>query len=1566
MRRLFGGYLFCFYAIAALLLVCAPLAAEPGVSAAVSALLSDARTDLAKAVSELDERDIPAALGAIEALKFRSLHGDVAQKLESIEAAKSSLLKRLSESTGISLTKTERCKIAVPARTVRLGDLEIAIPAHYASAQPLQILEYGPVGEAGSLFPDVWATFSSDGKPVSARLLVDGKQVSQPEIKGRTVFWRPAITAETMFAIGTHTFELHLTDVSRKTVSAAWKCTVGIGAPARNIPIEEGVERSQLVLDMKVILPGAPDGYRVAIVACETAKGERFFLYRIYKPGRMSAPYLEGRTLAWLRWFDGSRKQNRISISPKTQAAFPGNELQFSASYSIDGTITEPLKWQVSQNGQTWGTSEPTVTLILGMTSIEVIAYLSFTNDGSTWNLSESRCVGPILPQTQCHPDRSGLATPEKNGSVKISGHRTISNAGKEIELVEGRSIPIYGGVLTVVKSRWKIAGGSVAPRIEEPTASETRLLFSEPGYAELVHDIALSFQFGDETYPGNSFAPKCSGLFGLFQTRCQTEYDAFPAGVLLGTSRNIALKKLVMHVNGSKREISPGQPLDFSWELGSSALFPQSPPLAFTGVRLSIAQKEPDLTVQITGDAFQYQLTHDSPFSSGMYVRPVAKIHSEFIDQVDEGFPADSWKWIPFFGAFPSLVRVEIDPAQPPPIREGETIAFSGTILPLEGMGTGKIDAHENTIDLLDGYEVVGVNEVSWFGSLSERRKKPVSSNRVDWNFGFTPQTGSGSYVVGAEADMTAREKNTGTEAPVRGSGDVSLLVKPGLTIVSPFDGFGYPLGAEIEVVTGLDGTPEEWRNISWKLNGKPWKPDSESTPHRLLLDKKGKNVLEAELRVPSSTEPNAEVTLSALATFTVVPVEVVLTPTRQLNAFAPDLEQHVQLNVTLGTTPIHEINKPVPWFEEGFVAELAGIEWRSGFEPDQNGEFMLDENEFGGTARFHSPGACSALATITLRIRCTDSKREDSEELIFRIAAARADLWAFPPPVWKSGIEENLPSRAVAKAKRTFTTRSGTFSFVGRTFGWSSSGIEPSVVLQPALPGTLPLRAKSIGFAWKGPEENAGTGPKYAPVMGADPRQIVICQARLGFASGVEIMFEPVSKEVDVEQLEDLLSVGVEPRAFTIVAGGKQELVCKLYKPGSTDGALAMELLGGAFRGELRDLSWTQQGHALGSGNPFTYRPVATEDSANAITAKAVVSLFEREPEASDDPDLFEFSGISQPTILAPKIELSITDLFGPVPNENKKNPGAYVHFNIDNDNFNVKPGEDEFTGKPMPDYTETDHVEGENDLCTAKIVFPNLNVGVVSLRRDNAQLRVWSSPTKEASSAILVTDDERHWNLAIDTEREQFEEIKDRLWVEGCGPDSSGLGVTYTYRAEKYSTADWVKYTFLSAACGRQPTPLEERVLKDGMGLRIVGCEYSITGGPDKRYNCIAWSVGEDTVFYEGVIKDPPSGTVSIDAEYGNKDDKFTYDDDLDPFYKQKGFERITSAEEQDAEHADVVYFSGNHAARKKNCSDGKKKWIIFESKLGSNMRIEHILDQISHGNYGEPCRYYRKSR
>jgi hypothetical protein len=197
-----------------------------------------------------------------------------------------------------------------------------------------------------------------------------------------------------------------------------------------------------------------------------------------------------------------------------------------------------------------------------------------------------------------------------------------------------------------------------------------------------------------------------------------------------------------------------------------------------------------------------------------------------------------------------------------------------------------------------------------------------------------------------------------------------------------------------------------------------------------------------------------------------------------------------------------------------------------------------------------------------------------------------------------------------------------------------------------------------------------------------------------------------------------------------------------------------------------------------------------------------------------------------------------------------------------------------------------------------------------------------------------------------------------------VEGCGKDSSGLAVQYSYHAERYDSAYWAKFTFLAANCGRQPTPNEEEVLKLGMGLPLVGCEYSITGERDSKYNCIAWSVGEDTVIYKGVVATPTPGVVDIDLEFGNQDGTFDYENDLDVFYQKKGFELIVESENKNPEKADVIYFSKDHAARKKNCSDGKGKWTLFESKLGTNLKIEHIVDQVICNTYGKPCRYYRK--
>lgn len=86
------------------------------------------------------------------------------------------------------------------------------------------------------------------------------------------------------------------------------------------------------------------------------------------------------------------------------------------------------------------------------------------------------------------------------------------------------------------------------------------------------------------------------------------------------------------------------------------------------------------------------------------------------------------------------------------------------------------------------------------------------------------------------------------------------------------------------------------------------------------------------------------------------------------------------------------------------------------------------------------------------------------------------------------------------------------------------------------------------------------------------------------------------------------------------------------------------------------------------------------------------------------------------------------------------------------------------------------------------------------------------------------------------------------------------------------------------------------------------------------------------------------------------------------EVENFYKAKGFELLpASASPKDA---DVIYFDGFHAAKrmvKKNgspCPDGAGKWVMFESKLGKQWRIEHVWDQVSGLVNGSPVQFYKR--
>ena len=122
----------------------------------------------------------------------------------------------------------------------------------------------------------------------------------------------------------------------------------------------------------------------------------------------------------------------------------------------------------------------------------------------------------------------------------------------------------------------------------------------------------------------------------------------------------------------------------------------------------------------------------------------------------------------------------------------------------------------------------------------------------------------------------------------------------------------------------------------------------------------------------------------------------------------------------------------------------------------------------------------------------------------------------------------------------------------------------------------------------------------------------------------------------------------------------------------------------------------------------------------------------------------------------------------------------------------------------------------------------------------------------------------------------------------------------------------------------------------------------------------YNCIAWSVDDTTHRYWKLDTIEGTNIIGIDEEYGDNNDIFELHADLDPFYQVKKGYTPTASGPNDAK---VIYYSNYHAAKKKECSCGGGKWIIFESKCGDWEHIEHVWDQLNDSVYGTPVRFYK---
>jgi len=246
-----------------------------------------------------------------------------------------------------------------------------------------------------------------------------------------------------------------------------------------------------------------------------------------------------------------------------------------------------------------------------------------------------------------------------------------------------------------------------------------------------------------------------------------------------------------------------------------------------------------------------------------------------------------------------------------------------------------------------------------------------------------------------------------------------------------------------------------------------------------------------------------------------------------------------------------------------------------------------------------------------------------------------------------------------------------------------------------------------------------------------------------------------------------------------------------------------------------------------------------------------------YDENPQGGNNP-LFKCADVVRLTLL--KVDLSATDLDGAFADATEETTGAYVHWNLDNDDAS-----DNTLGAPKrsgADYLQTGaaKVTGENDLKSfAMSLQPDLNQGSVVLNIASAKVKVWKDTERGSANLLLAGPGDKTWNLADAGQKADFVSLCSSLWVEGVDSGTCDIKLSYKDTSGTEICSDKVKYTFIAADCGRQPKtdPPNERNNAKSTFPNLVHCEWSITAEATPVYNCIAWSAGISDRWFEQVI-------------------------------------------------------------------------------------------------------------
>lgn len=740
-----------------------------------------------------------------------------------------------------------------------------------------------------------------------------------------------------------------------------------------------------------------------------------------------------------------------------------------------------------------------------------------------------------------------------------------------------------------------------------------------------MVFDVALTYSQDDYELKG-SFEPQSSALYAFYPVEGRAELKKVYPGQLVNTRRSLTFKRIELKIKDQQRIIQNEAEcnLQAPIKLCESILWPASSPLEIRAVIPIMATENPgkdedddseddeDDGDDINNPILEYISRFN--FYTRPWPEPCQKQLSCYAMFLSWALPDNSEKsieseyGIPFISQLPPMtvfkaedvLESKLEPSQPQTIPEGMEVEFKAALTPRPDLGEGILSKESQDtakFNVLDGYKVKALPDIVWFEDPDWIDNTNWNSNPVAAAFShiFKPTHGIGSYTLRCRFNFELEESETKDSSKVVIENEVPVSAIPGLRLLSPINKLAYPLDQTIKVTTTMD-SQDEWDDITWKLNGEKFDPPGEDPGFPLLLDKAGKWSIEARLE---TINPNTGklIPLISSATFEVKPLNIAITPAKQVSKFVQGLKLPVEVVAKFDNSIVEAPGKEFYWADKT-KAIIDPVQWAAVSVPENCADLDSDPQSFKAECEFNAAGAATVLATVTLRIvgaealfkKAHKGFKDKFEEQVFEFTVTRADLWAVTVGEIRN-LKGIFPEKAVTGIERTFKVNSFDIDIFNTKYSYNSQFASTSISLEPALSGENPVKSTSVSFKWfakEDDEESAKNENVFKFIPEKDGNYQVSFIPYLKFDSNDELSLGEKKLPLLSVPFDSLVFGSVDPASFTLNLGDTQKLSCKVWSydtsqpPPTNAKDQPLTILNGAYEVYILKVEWTENANS------------------------------------------------------------------------------------------------------------------------------------------------------------------------------------------------------------------------------------------------------------------------------------------------------------------------------------------------------------------------------------------------